>query len=216
MNRLVVLALLLSILTGTIFSQSRVSIGITGGVQTSLNAFDGGRSIGAIVLYEVSDHIQLSVSSGYMSWHGALDGTFSAVPVLGGVRVRSGTTDIILYGALELGLFSIRTTELFMTPIPLAVTMGGGDTLGFPIRRFDGGPFPFQPSRRYSTTFGYGVGVGVMLSLSERFDLDVGAKMQYLHDTRALSGYMTVLVPTTYGSMHEYFTSLSVGFLLRL
>ncbi len=218
MNRLSVLACLLSMVSGTLCGQSRVNIGISGGVQTSLKAFDGGRSIGAFVLYQVSDHFQLSMSSGYMVWHDALDGKFSAVPVLAGIRLRAGASDIVPYGALEVGLFSIRTTEMFMTPIPLPGTMGGGDTLGYPIPigRFDVRPYPFQPLRRYATTFGYAIGLGVILSVSERFDLDVGAKMQYLNDTRALPDHMNVLVPTTYGSTHEYFTSLSIGLLLRL
>ncbi len=132
------------------------------------------------------------------------------------MRLQTATSEIVPYGMLEVGLFSIRTTESFMMPVPLAGTMGRGDTLGFPIGRFDVHPLPFGSGRRSSTTFGYGIGFGVMLSMSEKLDLDVAAKMQYLHDTRSLSDHMTVLVPTTYGSMHEYFTSVSVGLLLRL
>ncbi len=216
MNRPIILVCLLSILTGSAFSQSRVSIGINGGVQTALHAFDGGRSVGALVLYEVSDHIQLSVSSGNLWWDGAVQGRFSALPILGGVRLHAATSEIVPYGMLEVGLFSVRTTESFMMPVPLAGTIGSGDTLGFPIGRLDVHPFPFGSWRRSSTTFGYGIGFGVMFSMSEKLDLDVGAKMQYLHDTRSLSDHMTVLVPTTYGSTHEYFTSVSVGLLLRL
>lgn len=43
MNRPIMLAFLFAILTGSAFSQSRVSIGFNGGVQTALSAFDGGR-----------------------------------------------------------------------------------------------------------------------------------------------------------------------------
>jgi hypothetical protein len=197
-------------------AQSRVSVGVSGGLQTSLDDFDGGASVQGTVLYSLSDYVQLSLSSGYLSWQSSYGSRFRAIPLLVGARVHAHEGDILPYGKFDIGLYSTRTSvSEFDRPIPLSGFVVPSDTFPMPI---DVRPVaPFVP-RSYTTTFGYDIGVGVMLNLSEQLMLDIGAAIHYLDKTRPTQSGMMVIVPMPTGetSSHRYFTVFAAGVFVRL
>lgn len=198
MKRLVLLFVFVLCMTHS-YSQSRFSLGVSGGFTTSLGQNGGGRAINAKLLYNIAENVQLSITSGYLSWHSRFSGSFNAVPILVGVRMKFTEADVRPYGEIEGGLYSTRQREEFF-PVPL---------LGMPVRgmTFPGpayNQFPYSRNRTRSTEFGYGIGAGLLLALTDRLDLDLGAKINYLHDRRNVSG-----IP--FGNSSNYFSSVSIG-----
>ncbi|MER3522513.1 MAG: hypothetical protein C4326_00215 [Ignavibacteria bacterium] len=113
---------LLLVIAAAASSQTRqagLSVGVYGGVQTSLEPYDGGGSIGAVMLYDLSEHIQLTLSSAYMSWSDRFAGSFRAIPILFGARVLAGRGDVVPYGMLDVGLYSMRRRGDALFPLTI-------------------------------------------------------------------------------------------------
>jgi opacity protein-like surface antigen len=214
MQRNVWLLLQMLMLATPGIAQSRVSVGLMGGLQTSLREFDGGRSVQAVVLYRMTDHVQFAFSSGYLSWQGVFDGGFRAIPFLVGLRVHPAGGDIVPYGKLDVGLYSTRTTTAGIVPL---VSVPGAimrpDTMELPLP-IDVRPTGY-PVRSSTTTFGYDLGVGMMLTVSEQWALDVGATVHYLDRTRPDLMFPDFFVSGGTTSS-RYFTAFTAGVLVRL
>lgn len=197
-------------------AQSRVSVGVLGGVQTSFGEFDGGTSLQATLLYRITDHLQLSLTSGYLTWQSNFAGDFRAIPLLTGVRVQAGDGDVVPYGKAEVGLYSTRTTSGAVVPLVSSGSVGvRPDTMGFPIP-IDGRLLPLFQSRWHTTTFGYDLGLGVAVALSEQWSFDLSASVHYMDRTHP--EVMVVDFPFGGGisSSSRYFTIFAAGVFVRL
>lgn len=216
MRRTAVVGMLLAVSASLGAAQSRVSVGVSGGLQTSLDGFDGGTSVQGTVLFNLTEHVQLSLSSGYLSWQSSYGSRFRAIPLLVGARIHAYEGDILPYGKLDIGLYSTRTSQRgFWMPMPLSSHEVVSGTLPMPI---DVRPIaPIIPCS-YTTTFGYDLGVGVMLNISEQFLLDIGVAIHYLDKTRAAQPGTMFIVPMPTGEMpsHQYFTVFAAGVFVRL
>jgi len=67
-----------------------------------------------------------------------------------------------------------------------------------------------------NTSFGHGIGLGVVLSVSEQCALDAGVKIHSLEDTRMHSDRAGALVASIPAPSRQYFTAMTIGMLMRL
>lgn len=217
MKRVFAFVLLLAVSAAASSSQTRLSIGVYGGIHTSLEPYDGGGSIGGMLLYDLSEHVQLTLSSAYMSWSDRFAGSFRAIPILFGARVLAGRGDVIPYGMLDVGLYSMsmRRREDDLISLAIApVTMPWGEQSVYPVGQYRSMRHMFGVAA--NTSIGYSIGLGVVLKVSEQFALEAGVKIHSIEDTRMHPEPIGAVVPISPAPSRQYFTAMTIGVLVRL
>ena len=169
-NVLLTIVLIIS-LTNIIKPENNITVQINGGPLfiTESDFAKTGYNLSTLILYQLSNHIDLSLRSGYLNWQSKEESSvhsfsFSSynIPLLGGIRYYFLLQNIRPYVSTEIGLSFIKTK--ITNEIYFAQTYN-----------------KINPIEMVGSWSGYSLGIsgGVNLILSENINLDINIAAQH-------------------------------------
>lgn len=177
MKQLLSVIVLTALFAGFINAQSKMAVGIQGGIALPMGDFGDGFDMGfggtGTFVYHINPMIDVTGSVGYLTWSAKEgDVSFSSIPVLVGARYCFGKDKLNPYVAGELGIH-FSTVDIPEIVIPGFGTIGGGSESG--------------------SDFGFGVGAGILYQLSPKLDLDINAKFNSITGDGGSSNYISIM-----------------------
>ena len=174
-------------------AQSKMAVGVQGGIAIPMGDFGDAVDLGfggqGNFAFTVSPSLQVTGSLGYNTWSYKTEsdiasGTFSSVPLLAGIRYTFPSKGFEPYVMAQLGVHFISSKfEINYDPL-LFKTNGVSSTNATQAT------YEFSES---STKFGFGAGVGFLLPLGPKLDLDVNATFNSISTEGSATNYIGIM-----------------------
>lgn len=177
MKRRIILLAAILIFSSSSFAQTKFSFSVAGGVNFGLSDFadkyGNGYNGTATLLYSTAVSTDLTFSIGYNKWNKE-ELSFTSIPLLAGFRFYFPVHGLKFYLPGYLGLH-ITTSA---AELPTAVINGeikGGNVVSFS-----------------NNHFGFGIGAGVLVPLSQTISLDINATFNSISASESNLNYISI------------------------
>jgi len=175
MKTAIILFTIIVLMSASVFAQIKFALSITGGVNFGLSDFGAKYSNGyngtATLIYSAA--VSLTFSIGYNKWNKE-ELSFTSIPLLAGFRFYFPVHGLKFYLPGYLGLH-ITTSA---AELPTAVINGeikGGNVVSFS-----------------NNHFGFGIGAGVLVPLSQTISLDINATFNSISASESNLNYISI------------------------
>lgn len=195
MKQLISVILLAVLFTGFINAQSKMAVGVQGGIAIPMGDFGDAADLGfggqGNFAYKVSPNLQVTGSVGYLYWSYKTDGdfasgSFSSVPVLAGIRYTFPAKGFTPYVMAQLGVHFVSSSfEFEVDPFDFLTKTSGSESVNATMETQE-----FSDS---STEFGFGAGAGFLLPLGPKLDLDVNATFNSIATEGSATNYIGIM-----------------------
>lgn len=170
MKKVLVVLIALFCLVGMTNAQSKIGVSVQGGIGLPMGDFGDAYDMGfggfATGTYTLNPNLDIIATVGYFTYNNKVidDATFSAIPILGGVRYYFGKDKFRPYVTGMAGIYSCKAKMTI---------------------------FGFDVSAT-SSDFGFAAGGGFLLELGKKMDLDVTATYNSISADGATNSWLTV------------------------
>ncbi len=177
MKKLIIFFPVILILSSSSFAQTKFALSATGGVNIGMSdfavAYSNGYNGTLTFLYSAVVKTDLTFSIGYNKWNKE-ERSFTSIPLLAGFRLYLPALGLKFYLPGFLGIH-ITTSEVVE---PTAVI--NGEVIGGNVVSLS------------NNHFGFGIGAGVLISLTTKLSLDINTTYNSISTTESNSNYISI------------------------